>query len=91
MIKFSLIVDCGIFGTYKGIGLLLDDDTIEIAFKHGQNIVKPTVAMKIEQMASEFFTMGMNKAEWQVFRHNLHNPDRNREITITLNKHFSLT
>jgi zona occludens toxin (predicted ATPase) len=90
LIKFSLIVDCGIFGTYKGIGLLLDDDTIDIAFKHGQNVVKPLVAMKIEQMASEFFTM-MNKAEWQVFRHNLHNPDRNREITITLNKHFSLS
>jgi hypothetical protein len=91
LIKFSLIVDCGIFGTYRGIGLLLDDDTIEIAFKHGQNVVKPTVAMKIEQMVAEYFSMGMNKAEWQVFRHTLHNPDRKNEITITMNKHFSLT
>ena len=90
MIKFSLIVDCGIFGTYKGIGLLLDDDTIEIAFKHGQNIVKPTVAMKIEQMASEFLNKKMNGAEWQILRHTLFNTS-NREITITLNKHFSLT
>jgi hypothetical protein len=91
LIKFSLIVDCGIFGTYRGIGLLLADDTIEIAFKHGQNVVKPTVAMKIEQMVGEYFSMGMNKAEWQVFRHTLHNPDHKNEITITMNKHFSLT
>jgi hypothetical protein len=90
LIKFSLIVDCGIFGTYRGIGLLLNDDTIEIAFKHGQNVVKPTVAMKIEQMVSEYFSMGMKKSELQVFRHTLHNPDHKKEITITMNKHFSL-
>ena len=62
MIKFSLIVDCGIFGTYRGIGLYHTDDTIDIAFKHGQNVVKPTVAMKIEQMVQEYFSMGINKA-----------------------------
>ena len=49
MIKFDIIVDCGIFGTYRGIGLFHPtSDEIEIAFKHGQNIVKPTTAMKIE-------------------------------------------
>lgn len=90
MIKFSLIVDCGIFGTYRGIGLYHTDDTIDIAFKHGQNVVKPTVAMKIEQMVQEYFSMGINKAELQVFRHTMHNPDRKPEITITMNKHFSL-
>ena len=90
MIKFSLIVDCGIFGTYRGIGLYHTDDTIDIAFKHGQNVVKPTVALKIEQMVQEYFSMGINKAELQVFRHTMHNPDRKPEITITMNKHFSL-
>ena len=91
MIKFDLIVDCGIFGTYRGIGLFHPtSDEIEIAFKHGQNIVKPTTAMKIEQMVQEYFSMGMNKAEWQVFRNTLHNPDRKKEININMNKHFSL-
>ena len=90
MVKFYLIVDCGIFGTYRGIGIHHTDDTIDIAFKHGQNVVKPTVAMKIEQMVQEYFSMGINKAELQVFRHTIHNPDRKPEITITMNKHFSL-
>lgn len=90
MVKFSLIVECGIFGTYRGIGLYHTDGTIDIAFKHGQNVLKPTVAMKLEQMVQEYFSMGINKAELQVFRHTLHNPDRKPEITITMNKHFSL-
>ena len=90
MIKFSLIVDCGIFGTYRGIGLLLDDDTIEIAFKHGQNVVNPIVAMKIEQMAIEYFSMGIKNSELQIVHDILHNPDHKNEITITMNKHFSL-
>ena len=92
MVKFDLIVDCGIFGTYRGIGLFHPtSDEIEIAFKHGQNVVKPTVAMKLEQMVQEYFSMGMNKAELQVFYHTLHNPDHKREITINMNKHFSLS
>lgn len=90
MVKFSLIVDCSIFGTYRGIGIYHPDDTIDIAFKHGPNIVKPTVAMKIEQMVQEYFSMGMNRAELQVLRHIIHNPDRKPEITIHMNKHFSL-
>ena len=90
MIKFDLIVDCGIFGTYRGIGLYHTDDTIEIAFKHGQNVLKPTTAMKLEQMVQEYFSMGMNNTELQVFRDTMHNPDRKPEITINMNKHFSL-
>ena len=90
MIKFDLIVDCGIFGTYRGIGLYHSDDTIDIAFKHGQNVVKPTVAMKLEQMVQEYFSMCINIDELRELRHILHNPDSKKEITITMNKHFSI-
>lgn len=91
MIKFDLIVDCGIFGTYRGIGLFNPtSDEIEIAFNHGQNVVKPTVAMKLEQMVQEYFSMCINIDELRELRHILHNPDSKKEITINMNKHFSL-
>jgi len=67
-----------------------ESDEIEIAFKHGQNVVKPLTAMKIEQMAMEYFSMAMTIPEKQIFRHTLHNPDCKKEITIIMNKHFSL-
>ena len=90
MVKFSLIVECGIFGTYRGIGLYHTDGTIDIAFKHGQNVLKPTTAMKLEQMVQEYFSMCINIDELRELRHILHNPDSKKEITITMNKHFSI-
>lgn len=91
MIKFSLIVDCGIFGTYRGIGLYHpDSDNIDIAFEHDRNISTITTAMKLEQMVQEYFSMCINIDELRELRHILHNPDSKKEITINMNKHFSL-
>lgn len=93
MIKFDIIVNCGIFGTYRGIGLFHpDSDAIDIAFEHGKNVLKTTTVMELEQMVQEYFIMGLNKYEQQRFNDILYHPDpdRKKELTINMYKHFSL-